>query len=237
MIEEPKKKGNGLVIVVIILLLICLGLGGFIYLNKDKIFTKQEQETTKKEDSNTKEGCPEINYDLKTDESNEYGFSDGFGGLFVSVDANRKEVRIFANSNKLSETYGLGWPKTNEESYASSPIDTKTFDKKITQLMIDGIGQDTGGEAILYLMEDGTVEYTPIYKELKTNWNQTDNSKKFNSYGKLEGITDVISLISADVPGKPMGGYHSILARKADGTVINLFEAFKKAGIIEFPDD
>lgn len=235
-VEQPKKRNSGLAIITVFLLLLSIAMGGFIYLNKDKIFVKQTKETTEKEDSNTqKETCPEINYDLKTDEESDYGFSDGFGGLFVYISSNRKEVRISANSNKLSEAFGLGWEKTNEDDYAYSPIDTKTFKKKVSQLLIDGIGQDTGAsETILYLMEDGTVEYTPIYKELTTNWNQTDKTKKFNSYGKLEGITDIISLIPANVPGKPTGGYHTILARKADGTVINLQEAFKKAGIINF---
>lgn len=47
---EPKKKKNGLVGVVIILLLLCLAMGGFIYLNKDKIFTKEEVTPVEKQE-------------------------------------------------------------------------------------------------------------------------------------------------------------------------------------------
>ena len=47
---EPKKKKNGLIIVVIILLLLCLGMGGFIYLNKDKIFAKEEVTPVEKQE-------------------------------------------------------------------------------------------------------------------------------------------------------------------------------------------
>lgn len=36
-------------------------------------------------------------------------------------------------------------------------IDTKTFDRKITQVLVDGSGQSSSSFAILYLMEDGTV--------------------------------------------------------------------------------
>ena len=74
-------------------------------------------------------------------------------------------------------------------------------------------------------MEDGTVEYVPILKDINTNWRQSDNTKKFNSYGKLKGVSDVISLIPAEA-----SGYHTVLARKADGTVINLSNALNATG-------
>ena len=74
-------------------------------------------------------------------------------------------------------------------------------------------------------MDDGTVEYVPILKDINTNWSQTDNTKNFNSYGKLNGISDIISLVPAEAQG-----YHTVLARKADGTVINLADTYKATG-------
>ena len=42
-----KKKGNGgLVVLVIILLLLCIGMGAFIFISKDKIITKKENNGT-----------------------------------------------------------------------------------------------------------------------------------------------------------------------------------------------
>ena len=39
----PKKKGNGgLIVIIVLLLLICLGLGGFLFVNKDKLFGTNE---------------------------------------------------------------------------------------------------------------------------------------------------------------------------------------------------
>ena len=107
----------------------------------------------------------------------------------------------------------------------SQPLVTKTFDKKITQVLIDGPGQDANPSAILYLMEDGTVEYVPILKEINTNWNQQDKTKKLNSYDKLNGISDVISLLPANA-----NGYHTVLTRKVDETVIDLSDTFKSTG-------
>ena len=47
----PKKKDNGgLVVIIVLLLLICLGLGGFIFVNKDKLFGTNEP----KEEENNK---------------------------------------------------------------------------------------------------------------------------------------------------------------------------------------
>jgi len=40
--EEKKKSGKGgLVVIIVLLLLICCGMGAFIFMNKDKIFTKE----------------------------------------------------------------------------------------------------------------------------------------------------------------------------------------------------
>ena len=56
--EVKEKKSTGLVCVVIILLIICLGMGTFIFINKDKLFAKESQTTTEssnKEQSTEKE--------------------------------------------------------------------------------------------------------------------------------------------------------------------------------------
>ena len=67
----------------------------------------------------------------------------------------------------------------------------------------------------------GNVGYTPVLHNINTTLGQQDASKKCKSYGKLEGISEIISLIQ---------GYHIVLARKADGTVINLSDTFKSTG-------
>lgn len=232
--QKPnKKKGKGSVVVIVILVLIILGLVGYIACDKGWVFsTKTDKETTekgteKKDNSTENEKnistskCSEISYDLKT---SEYGLGATGAGISVSVDKTRKSVRISYNGATVSNTFGLGWT-TAADTYSYELIDTKTFDKKISQVLIDGSGQSAKNSTILYLMEDGTVEYVPILKELNTNWSQQDNTKKFNSYGKLNGISDVISLVPAEAQG-----YHTVLAKKADGTVTNLVDIFKATG-------
>lgn len=225
-VEEKKKSNVGLIVIIIILLLACAGMGAFIFINKDKLTAKENTSTTiiNNKNKNVKDKttkCADINYDLNT---NEYGLSASAAGINVAIDNTRKNARISFNGAKVSNTFGLGWT-TSAETYSYDLIDTKAFDKKISQVLIDGAGQDATNSAILYLMEDGTIEYVPILKELNTNWSQPDKTKKFNSYGKLNGISDVISLIPAEAQG-----YHTVLARKIDGTVTNLADIFKATG-------
>lgn len=222
--EEKKKSNVGLIILVVILLLACAGMGAFIFINKDKLISKENTTTVKNENNSAEDKtikCANISYDLNT---NEYGLGASGAGISVTVDNTRKSARISYNGATVSNTFGLGWV-TGAETYSYELIDTKTFDKKISQVLIDGSGQDATNSAILYLMEDGTVEYVPILKELNTNWGQPDNTKKFNSYGKLNGISEVISLVPAEAQG-----YHTVLAKKADGTVTNLADIFKATG-------
>ena len=221
---EEKKKGNGgLIVLVVILLLACVGMGAFIFINKDKLFSsdsaivKNEKKGTN--DKTTK--CTDISYDLNT---NEYGLGNRAGGVSVLVDKTRKNATISYNAATVSNTFSLGWFSGADTSVYES-IDTKKFDKKITQVLIDGPGQDASNLSVLYLMEDGTVEYIPLLKDINDNWGQQDNAKKANSYGKLDGIKDIISLIPAEADG-----YHTILARQVDGTVIDLNEALSATG-------
>ena len=225
-VKETKKKGNsGLAILTVLLMFICAGLGGFIFINKDKILNECATESTtisneKTQKNNKTEKCDEVSYDINT---NEYGLSDTALGVKVSIDKSRKSVTISTNMKTLNESFNLQM-FTADDSYSYEKIDTKTFDKKVAQVLIDGAGQDVSGTAIIYLMEDGTVEYTPILKDFKANWGN-EAKDKFNSYGKLDGVSNIISLIPAEA-----NGYHTVLARQADGTVINLSSAFQATG-------
>lgn len=223
--EEKKTKNIGLIIIVIILLLICIGMGAFIFINKDKITSQKSNTTTMTNDNKNVEDkkteCTKISYDINTDQ---YGLSANAVGISVLVDSTRKTARISVNAATISSAFGLSLVATTDTS-TYELIGTKFFDKKIVQVLIDGSGQDASSATILYLMEDGTVEYVPILKDINTNWSQADNTKKFNSYGKLNGIADIISLVPAESKG-----YHTVLARKVDGTVINLADIFKATG-------
>ena len=49
---EEKKKGNGgLIILIVILLLVCVGMGCFIFINKDKLMAKETTEVSESKDN------------------------------------------------------------------------------------------------------------------------------------------------------------------------------------------
>ena len=72
--EEKKKSNVGLIILVVILLLACICMGGFIFLNKDKIFAKESTtitDTAKKEKTeNTEKEESENKTEAETPKSN-----------------------------------------------------------------------------------------------------------------------------------------------------------------------
>ena len=224
---KENKKYNILIILVFVLSIICILMGIFLIINREKLDFKyiNKNEIQNKENIKNKEkekDCAEISYALKT---NEYGLSASRAGINVFVDQERQMAEISYNKYILSKTFSLDLAE-NEEKSIYENTDKKHFNKKINEVLIDGSGQDALSLTILYLMEDGTIEYVPILKDLKTNWKEKDNTKIFNSYGKLNKVEGIISLISAE--GK---GYHTVLGRKADGSVIDLADAFLKAGI------
>lgn len=95
------------------------------------------------------------------------------------------------------------------------------FSEEILSILLDSLGhQAAGGEVILFLMSDGTVEYIPLEKALKTG---NDNIK---SYGKIMGVEDIVRLSTARFGvldnGEIVGGYGGAVAIKSDGSFYNI---------------
>ncbi len=237
---KEKKKGNGgLVFLVVLLLLICCGLGGFIFVNKDKIFSDGEVVTTKassdKSEVNDQTVMNTVEYGLKDclngDENVVYHLEAYFSAinLSVSVKDDLKTAIIEYDNVKLCSIYGgeCGGATDGTRSRV-----TKTFDKKIAQAFVGGFGQAAGYEVILYLMEDGTVQYTPLYKDVK--YPPQDENQRFNSYGTLEGVEDVVSILSASSGIKEGAGWgQTIIAKRSDGNYYDLSKNLKATGNFE----
>ena len=84
-----------------------------------------------------------------------------------------------------------------------------TLDQKVKEISFGSVSQDSTGGNIIFLMKDGTVEFIPVQYDLQQG--------KFESYGKIDGVTDVVSVYSAFTRASA-----TILAFKADGTFYNL---------------
>ena len=94
-------------------------------------------------------------------------------------------------------------------------------DRKVQNVYNSGPGGTGYGNFILFLMEDGTVEYMPLAYAIANN--------DFRSYGKIEGAENIVEIVDASVP---LYGTTALLIQK-DGTaydigdqLINLLEQY-----------
>lgn len=90
--EEKKKSNVGLIILVVILLLACAGMGAFIFINKDKL-TSKETSTTEKTQTSSK----------TTSSDNEKSTLEGQFYLFEGFSTNRRYYLAYDNADKLGE--------------------------------------------------------------------------------------------------------------------------------------
>lgn len=108
----------------------------------------------------------------------------------------------------------LGDSMTNEKASIAFS------NNKVVNVYIVGQGQSVGGENLFFLMEDGTVEYMPLAYAIKNN--------KFNSYGKVEGVTSIVDIVGGNVNGKAGGGHFSSFAIRNDGSFYDMGSILSK---------
>lgn len=141
---------------------------------------------------------------------------DEFGGITCSLNTIKTSVNIDIDIDKVKSTYGLDIDKSNEM------MSIANFNENVADVKISSLGfQAVGYEVMLFLMEDGTVEYMPIYNALKEN--------KIMSYGKIQGIKDIVKITDGYVRGNEGGGGGFPVAIKSDGSFYNLEKYLRDA--------
>lgn len=205
-------KKNGLIILLVIII---LGMAGYLFY--DKVLYKEED---KKEISDTKEqnikeeitndDTYKMDYDASKalNTTNDIYYPMVYGNnLTVSYVSDQKELSISYRKNMHSDNY-------DPNSYDTTNITLET-DKKVIDICIATFGV-MSENAILLLMEDGTVEYIPIIKAIHNN--------DIRVYGSLEGIENIVKFVSvySGKTGNTPGGDLTVLAQKADGTFYDL---------------
>lgn len=244
--EEVKKKSNvSLVVLVILLVIICLGMGAYIFINKDnnkcdvKTDNAQSNNAESNSDSNiTSNNSSNIqnNSETNSNKSNEvknniivfngtkalnsteknYTLScQGNAGIFVTVGSTQKELTFSFTPSKVVDYYSLKWNSTK----TGTNQDIIKFDKKIIDVFFGGMGQDSSGDTLFILLEDGTVEYIPIVHM----FNHVQGAPV--SYGKINGVTDVTKFVLSSTAGGV-----TTLAVKSDGSFYDMWYALKNTG-------
>ena len=219
--ENKPKKSKGLIATIIILILVIVGLCVYIAYDKNIIFKssanveekkgKTEKEVKEEQKEEKEENLGPITFDSDkciNDKEATYTIFDSTYAFNATINEDRKSV-----------TFGGSWERfdnANVGTYNYFEYNINNFDKEIADVIIGSFGQDVYYSNIVYLMADGTVEYTPIRIAREKN--------DFRSYGKIDGVEDIVKIKTAYLKPKnsPVGGGTSIIAQKKDGTFYNL---------------
>ncbi len=134
---------------------------------------------------------------------------EGWMGLGLRQSANGDEasaIEIEYNPAKMGQFFGLNLAGGEEiQTLKVGKIDAD----KVVDVKIALFGQGVcGRESLLYLMEDGTIEYTNIEEALK--------SGRANSEGAIPGVENVVRFYTIELGGS------SVFAQRADGDFYDL---------------
>ncbi len=180
---EAKGEKKKYTILIVCLLLLILGLVGYIAYDHKLLFSSdveqeekkaEKKKETEKENSEPLESAteessapkalnlslclnnPGVTYSSPTQEEGKYGLS-------MTINPEQTSITLNIDWNTFcsivsSVVYGGGTCSQTIESYQITG-----FTKKVQQVFIGDLGQAANGITLFYLMEDGTVEYTPMF--------------------------------------------------------------------------
>ena len=97
--EEKKKSNVGLIVLVVILLLACVGMGAFIFVNKDKIMSKENTTTIENEKAETVKKTEEEKDEPKTEATNNTIETRSCIGTYSGQGAVTQDARTGENTN------------------------------------------------------------------------------------------------------------------------------------------
>lgn len=204
-------------IVITILAILVVVLGGYVVYDKFMVEKKEStNQTEEKNDTSEKNTNSRVGLDIsKCKNCNVSGFDEGEYYSY-GILADEYDPRVYLDSSRKVKVDSI-----DTEGYRISGVPTAyeitNFDKDVVDIIIYSDGMDIGSYTLLYLMSDGTVEYTPLYDALR---NQT-----FKSYGRLEGIEDVVRFYKVAVvlhSEVRANAYNSVLVQTSDGSYYDL---------------
>ncbi len=239
--EESVKKSSSnkkFIALLVVLVVVILGLVFYIVYDKGIISFQASSDVSEKKEKNRKDTKKDVTSSRSDESADEQEQSESFSsrllkfdsskcinnpsgnytialygsnlaGINASLDNTKRNVTFSYNIYRVSQTYPLGWVSSIENVMMESyPI---SFSQEVEDIFFGGLGQSASGDTMLFLMEDGSVEYIPIVNVFKTN------AKSPKSYGKLPDVLNVVKFYTANTNGGV-----TILAQKADGTFYDL---------------
>ena len=240
---ENESKGLSVVIFIFLLIIIfgIFGIGGYIlYNNRLKINQLEEKLANQNEVKN--DNAPkfgniienEIDEDeafvvpsfqtgklMNSETGMEYSFTSQNGNFFaeiengipiVSTNLGPEVCAEYANSGNVENSI------TAEETKLNNSLSVKITDvsKNVVDIHIGCIGQSEVGTVFVFIMEDGTIEYSGVANLIRNGTVE----------GKIDGLKNIVKIQDVDVmerideAGGP--GYVSMVAIDIDNNVYSL---------------
>lgn len=247
--EENVKKNNsrGLITIIVILVIVITGMGLYIAYDKKLVFSKigqDEKNTNNIEDKSSSDNLNgqddnvkelDLNKSLNTTNitySNPVKDTNGKYGLFMKINPDRKSVSLDINWITFGPLSGASTWANNTETYQITG-----FAKNIMDVFIGDLGQSSVGITLFYLMEDGTVEYTPMFNKMFDSQNNgyyemnytydysSDNrvtGQHFETKGAIADVVNVVQLYVVDAMEGNIGGGHTTIGATKDGSFYDL---------------
>ena len=217
--KEKKKKNIGLNICIglLLALFICIIVFVSIYSADYKLHVERNNKTdeSQKVEDTTINSLDFDTNNVSNGSTNSYTLANYSGTINISIDETGKVATLSYNRATLSNTYALNWDLTGvEEGVLESQ--TITFNNKVNDVLFSGIGQDRTGDVILFLMEDGTIAYIPVYQTLSTN-----GVEGLATYKTISNVKDVVKFYTANVTSGTSSSV-TVLAQTKDGTLYDL---------------
>lgn len=236
---EEKKKSNVYTIVIVVLLIICLGLGGYIVVNKTELFGKSNdaQETETKDDDSKSDEEEEDNYVFDTSkivngEGRSYEVSSEekvkektdsvYKGHFKGVEYKFGEddvvdVKITWADLKNDDFCSYDEAKKMCDSKKSGDISTRKliFDSPAYDIKSVEMGQDITGSYMLFFKENGRIDYVKEFNALE---------KMEFSHPTIKGIMNPVKIYKASVTVE-LGGYVTTLVQTKDDKIYDLSDS------------
>lgn len=243
---DKERKNVRLIVFMVLLAIIIVALVGYIVYDKgfsngtQKPVQSNNQDvlSSTKKDSNNQDVSDDTKKDdnvsqekqinLKFDSNNCINNSSGEGtyrigssidGIDLSLEDNKKEVSVSIDPSKN--------PTMNIAGSELKTYRITNFSKEVVDVTVGGFGQSTATTTLLFLMEDGTVEYTPLWKSLTTN------PEQLKSFGTLKEVNGVIKFLHGSVY-QPIGGGVTTFAQKSDGSFYDLYPILEQTGNYRF---
>lgn len=112
----------------------------------------------------------------------------------LSLNSNKAvEVRVYESNPEKSINSNDSFVKGMKRKISNDENDKeiiKGFSGKVDEIFVAEMGQDITGTVILFLMEDGTVEYIGLRDLMQTN--------NLASRGKIKGLKNIIKVENVD---------------------------------------